>query len=1038
MTEFFTDTPLLTLIVKFMVASTVLLGAVWLLEKTRVINTPDLAELAWKLAIAGSFVALLPVGDWISTPITIQDARTSELARQFNEGRPLLSVGLPGTDGATEKGPRPNTVGPNTVGPNTVGPSQDLPATTLPQTEITGAGLPDRSLHDRSADLAMQPPAAPDITRPVTDSETIITTEDIAAASFWDELVTLRTKDLLAVGWAATAALAALMLCFAYMLAVKALGSRQRVTAEDGANKTLREICEKADIRHVPYLSRSSDIKSPVCLPRKEICLPDWAFDDLPEEELKSLLAHEVGHMVRRDPLMLMLLQMLSRLFFFQPLFILARKRLTDLAELAADEWAAKHLADARSVAAALYTCATKIHENRQIQWGLAMAGNKSMLRTRVERLIGSDSNSFQQSGRIAKGTVVAGVLAVTLGLPSIQFADALSAGHPQDLAMSDWPMVVDQDAPALRQQWEALNQQRVVALEELQMVELREVTKLKTKLADLGFVQELQIVEPLKNVESLDAVHGLVLDAMVQRRELVEPGRVRVIERLLEDAKMRAQESAHELSGKITEMEQQFLDIAREFETMGEQEFLEQQEMQEMLAAVEARAQEAAAEVQRHAAAFAAASADRDRHRGSHIRHSIQSRDNSGTMMWSDNGYSVEASWDGRFKLSDDDRMIVWMEDGAELKLETKGKGPRRRIRIENDGEDLLDIRYWVDGDKTDFDRAGERWLGDTLLVLVRQIGLNAEERVARLLEDGGPDAVIKEMRQIESDYVTRIYSSHLVQQAQLSNSQINRLVTRLERIESDYELRLALTQLFQLDQLDSKVMPRILAAAKTIDSDYELRLLLSPYIARFGVNDGSIKVILDLAEKMDSDYEMRLLLTQAMHDNTISEGNLEKFVAIATDQIDGDYELRLLLTSVADQYGRSKKATRLVVDALKQIDGDYERRLLLTMIVNEGSFDTKGWLAVIKAAKDIDGDYEKRLALTAIKGRMPGHKRVREAFNDAVKSIDSDYERGHLSAERGSTDRRSGERTVTHTLRAPSGATMTATSTAYSSSKQ
>ena len=77
------DMPALTLLIKFMVASSVLLGSVWLMEKTRILNTPDLADMAWKLAIAGSFIALLPIGDWISRPITIEHEKTAALVREI-------------------------------------------------------------------------------------------------------------------------------------------------------------------------------------------------------------------------------------------------------------------------------------------------------------------------------------------------------------------------------------------------------------------------------------------------------------------------------------------------------------------------------------------------------------------------------------------------------------------------------------------------------------------------------------------------------------------------------------------------------------------------------------------------------------------------------------------------------------------------------------------------------------------------------------------------------------------------------------------
>ena len=55
-----------------------------------------------------------------------------------------------------------------------------------------------------------------------------------------------------------------------------------------------------------------------------------------------------------------------------------------------------KQLSSANAVAEALYTCAKKITQKRQIQWGLAMAGDKSILRQRVERLYAQIQTSLK------------------------------------------------------------------------------------------------------------------------------------------------------------------------------------------------------------------------------------------------------------------------------------------------------------------------------------------------------------------------------------------------------------------------------------------------------------------------------------------------------------------------------------------------------------------------------------------------------------------------------------------------------------------
>src|SRR6185295_14772218 len=75
-------------------------------------------------------------------------------------------------------------------------------------------------------------------------------------------------------------------------------------------------------------------------LTQAEIAVPPRALSHLDAAEQESLLAHELAHHARRDPLALTLTQIVACLFFFQPLNWLARTRLRALSELLADEWA--------------------------------------------------------------------------------------------------------------------------------------------------------------------------------------------------------------------------------------------------------------------------------------------------------------------------------------------------------------------------------------------------------------------------------------------------------------------------------------------------------------------------------------------------------------------------------------------------------------------------------------------------------------------------------------------------------------------------
>ena len=100
-------------------------------------------------------------------------------------------------------------------------------------------------------------------------------------------------------------------------------------------------------------------------------------------------------------------------------------------------------------------------------------------------------------------------------------------------------------------------------------------------------------------------------------------------------------------------------------------------------------------------------------------------------------------------------------------------------------------EVTFELDGERQPFDDSARAWLGRMLPELFRETGVDAKGRVGRILARGGVDAVLAEMRLIRSDYVQRVYSVELLQQAKPDAAQVERVVALAARsIESDYDL--------------------------------------------------------------------------------------------------------------------------------------------------------------------------------------------------------------------------------------------------------
>src|SRR5205823_9740179 len=141
--------------------------------------------------------------------------------------------------------------------------------------------------------------------------------------------------------WGAIALASSLYYVARRLILVGRLADRR--TVSDGPlAATLAELQRTTGYRRRVRLTTARTISSPVALGLSEICVPELALSDLGAEQQRSMLAHELAHLARRDSLWLAGASLIERCFFFQPLNRLARRELETTAEYLSDEWATR------------------------------------------------------------------------------------------------------------------------------------------------------------------------------------------------------------------------------------------------------------------------------------------------------------------------------------------------------------------------------------------------------------------------------------------------------------------------------------------------------------------------------------------------------------------------------------------------------------------------------------------------------------------------------------------------------------------------
>jgi hypothetical protein len=145
-------------------------------------------------------------------------------------------------------------------------------------------------------------------------------------------------------------------------------------------------------VREEIALSVCNSIATPVAfgLRRFEICVPRRSMD-LDVDQQDAMLAHEIAHLVRRDPCRLLLARAIESIAFFQPLNRLARRRLFEVVEMRCDAFAVERLGDGLALAGCLAEVASWLHDRGSSSLAPAMAEARSTLSARIECLLDTE-----------------------------------------------------------------------------------------------------------------------------------------------------------------------------------------------------------------------------------------------------------------------------------------------------------------------------------------------------------------------------------------------------------------------------------------------------------------------------------------------------------------------------------------------------------------------------------------------------------------------------------------------------------------------
>jgi beta-lactamase regulating signal transducer with metallopeptidase domain len=639
------------------------------------------------------------------------------------------------------------------------------------------------------------------------------------------------------------------------------------------------------------------------------VLMPASALSALSPEQLEAIIAHELAHIRRHDYLVNLLQTAVETLLFYHPAVWWLSHRIRVEREHCCDDLAVSLCGDPVTYARALADL-----EGLRGAAHLGLAANGGSLLQRVRRLLGAPTHAGRGPGWLAGSLAILLMAGITAGAIA---PGASSGAEPQTSPRESMPR--PEIAPALP------------VVQEVAPIEPRSVAEVRAAAAAL----EAARVQMHVTARAYEA-------ALTAHQNAAAVDQARTIE-----AHARAFAEARRAHAVLAE-------TARTVQLA---------QAVEMVTAVE----QARSGIEAGSAAIAEVGRGLAKLAGETVEvmpAPSQSDRQAGNFNWSNNGEKLQVNYEGTFEFTDDDTDIRSLSPGGHLKIREVRMMRDRSIEFRADASGKIERRFWSGSSERPYEPEGRQWLAEVLPRFIRQTGIGAPQRVARLLRQGGVPAVLDEITRIEGSWARRIYYSELLKS----------------------------------DQVDARAAEQILTrVGKDIDSDFELASLLISSADKLLVNEAARKAYFDAARSIESDFELRRVLSSALKKGPVSPEVLAGVLDTSLS-IDSDFEAASLLIQIAKLQPIDARTRDGFFKAAAGIESDFEQRRVLNEMAANPASGPETVAAVLAIAPDIDSDFEAAsLLLTVLKSHAV-EGTLRAPFFKAVSTIDSAFERGRV----------------------------------------
>lgn len=350
-------------------------------------------------------------------------------------------------------------------------------------------------------------------------------------------------------------------------------------------------------------------------------------------------------------------------------------------------------------------------------------------------------------------------------------------------------------------------------------------------------------------------------------------------------------------------------------------------------------------------------------------VHSSSDDDDSSFQYISSSNGRCLQVAVWGAVEFSPDDREIAHLSRDGRLYVRERRSDVDRELTVTPGDDENPRYAYSVDGERASYEEGGREWLAELLPEVIRESGLNARQRVARLRRDGGVSAVLADIKSIQSTSAKRAAYEALLKEGNLSSEDEARIARQAgsDLASSDGELRSVLAQMGNHGRLGPGMAEALGAATERMTSDGEKRALLQQYALQ-GDRD-MLLVAIQRARSITSDGEKAgfLRATASRYLANDDESLRNAFFSV-TQSISSDGEKRGVLNE-ALPYASRPALLLSMLDVTRTITSDGEKSEILVSMLRRRCITTPQLReAFMRTTRTLTSDAEYRRVMEAM----------------------------------------------------------------------